>query len=255
MFQVALFSGHTVVFFFYCSYQGLHHRFLNEDRFGGRRLGSSLIPRELGVTDQCKVVSTCFPQIKIKLKKIIQHLDTLVERKFLSGESDVGESGSGEFVVAKGTRLYRSDREESYLNCQYKNFLLLYNVRLEHNTSLSFRRTVETDQEDAGRLGLPQLGFGSGQLQHDLGLRPVYRGTASKGSTRQEDWVTVDHMFYTTRLSARLGCLVEGRLRLMSRLELPQARYCQQAGIRLPDRQNPSDHFPLAAKFLLAPPK
>ncbi len=63
--------------------------------------------------------------------------------------------------------------------------------------------------------------------------------------------MTVDHLFYSTRYSERYGAHVEGDLRLLSRLELPAARECEMRGLRLPDRWNPSDHFPLVAKFLL----
>ena len=39
------------------------------------------------------------------------------------------------------------------------------------------------------------------------------------------------------------------------RYELLGKNYCGRADVRLPSPDNPSDHFPLAAKFLLRAPR
>ncbi len=72
-----------------------------------------------------------------------------------------------------------------------------------------------------------------------------------QASTRQDKWVTVDHMFYTTSFSDKYRKHIEDRLQLLSRLELPRSRDCERLNFRLPDGNNPSDHLPLVAKFLL----
>ncbi|KAJ6646899.1 Protein angel like 2 [Pseudolycoriella hygida] len=95
--------------------------------------------------------------------------------------------------------------------------------------------------------------FKSGLLTHQLNLRSVYDDRTS-ASTFQNCWGLVDYIFYRKEQTPAHG-LVEKNLKLMARFELPTLQQCFYylpfGGI--PNASQGSDHFSLAAKFLLSP--
>ncbi|XP_050702569.1 protein angel homolog 2-like isoform X2 [Eriocheir sinensis] len=94
-----------------------------------------------------------------------------------------------------------------------------------------------------------------GWLTHGFMLNSVYRGRrqgregAPEVTTFQERWCCVDYMLYSRRRGPD-GMPVEGRLKLLARMALPSARQARDYG-PMPCDVCPSDHFPLAAKFML----
>lgn len=99
-----------------------------------------------------------------------------------------------------------------------------------------------------------RLPFATGKLKHQLNLCSVYDNTISV-STYQNSWVLVDYIFYRRELNAS-DHLVEKQLKLLARFELPSREQCccclPYGGI--PNESQGSDHYSLAAKFLLSPP-
>lgn len=95
--------------------------------------------------------------------------------------------------------------------------------------------------------------FETGTLKHQLNLCSVYDNNVSV-STFQDYWVLVDYMFYRKELTVT-NQLVESNLKLLARYELPTVQQCYYSlpygGI--PNMSEGSDHFSLAAKFLLSP--
>ena len=91
-------------------------------------------------------------------------------------------------------------------------------------------------------------------LTQRLGLRSVQSGVGEV-STFQSDWVSVDHIFYSTQ-PAHPGATYskdgrrEGKLKLVGRLSLPSAQQMMEVG-GLPNYFTPSDHLPLLADVLL----
>ncbi|XP_045596757.1 uncharacterized protein [Procambarus clarkii] len=96
----------------------------------------------------------------------------------------------------------------------------------------------------------------SGWFSHGFNFHSVYRhrlnrlGRAPEATTHQNGWTTVDYMLYSRNYSSSLNRPVEGNLKLLARYGLlsgPEAdRFAP-----LPSSVCPSDHFPLAAQFLL----
>ena len=78
----------------------------------------------------------------------------------------------------------------------------------------------------------------------------LYQMFLIKVSTYHDGWTTVDYIFYTTIPSCRYGSRVEGSLKLLSRLRLPDTRQMARIG-HIPSDVCPSDHLPLLADFLL----
>jgi hypothetical protein len=70
-------------------------------------------------------------------------------------------------------------------------------------------------------------------------------------STYHDCWTLVDYLFYgTVPCPSRPGARVEGSLKLLARLRLPDARQMDRIG-HIPSALCPSDHLPLLADFLL----
>jgi mRNA deadenylase 3'-5' endonuclease subunit Ccr4 len=72
----------------------------------------------------------------------------------------------------------------------------------------------------------------------------------SQVSTYHSGWTRVDYIFYTTVPGARCARRVEGRLKLLGRLSLPDTRQMDAVG-HIPSDVCPSDHLPLIADFML----
>jgi len=88
--------------------------------------------------------------------------------------------------------------------------------------------------------------YGTGSFSHAFNFKSIHQEWEQSGvhnkvvSTNHGDWTTVDFVFYT---QAR-------PIRLVSRLVLPREQDMQFIG-PIPSDVCPSDHFPLAADFLL----
>jgi len=94
--------------------------------------------------------------------------------------------------------------------------------------------------------------LGSGLLHHRFGFRSVYDPNRRPPyvSTRQNGYVMVDYIFYSTYFSPQFSKYIEGNLKLLGRLHLYNAEDCQKMG-HLPNSTCPSDHLALVSKFLL----
>ncbi|XP_045134831.1 protein angel homolog 1-like isoform X2 [Portunus trituberculatus] len=98
-----------------------------------------------------------------------------------------------------------------------------------------------------------------GWLSHALLLHSVYRRQRGRGMDRggagpevttfQERWMCVDYLLYS-RVRRHTGPATEGRLKLLERLTLPTPREAALFS-PMPSPVCPSDHFPLAARFML----
>ncbi|KAK8741759.1 hypothetical protein OTU49_002379 [Cherax quadricarinatus] len=96
----------------------------------------------------------------------------------------------------------------------------------------------------------------SGWFSHGFNFHSVYRhylsrlGRAPEATTNHNGWTSVDYMLYSRSYSSSLHRPIEGNLKLLARYGLlsgPEAdRFAP-----LPSAVCPSDHFPLAAQFLL----
>lgn len=92
----------------------------------------------------------------------------------------------------------------------------------------------------------------SGWFSHAFNFKSVYRHNSSRGfpeaTTYHDKWLTVDYMFYNGAYSR--GSRVEGNLKLLARYQLLTGPEAGRFG-PLPSAVCPSDHFPLAAQFML----
>ncbi|XP_055372296.1 protein angel isoform X2 [Condylostylus longicornis] len=93
----------------------------------------------------------------------------------------------------------------------------------------------------------PQL-FSSGQLTHSLNLNSAYhhvnKTNEKYASTYQDEWITVDYIFY----NKKLGTGTDSNLKLLSRYVLPTVSQCIQMGM-IPNNRLGSDHLALAVHF------
>lgn len=94
----------------------------------------------------------------------------------------------------------------------------------------------------------------SGWFSHGFNFKSVYRDCSKYGNpkvtTHHDKWITVDYMFYNGVKSPTQGSVVEGNLKLLARYQLLSSSEATRFG-PLPSSVCPSDHFPLAAQFLL----
>lgn len=104
-------------------------------------------------------------------------------------------------------------------------------------------------KSERSKAGCSVLRFASGQLSHQLQLESAYPhrrnrlNGAKEATTYQNDWVTVDYIFHNGRETGR------SNLHLLSRLGLLTGEELDALG-GLPSLASPSDHLPLAARFL-----
>lgn len=98
-------------------------------------------------------------------------------------------------------------------------------------------------------LGYENL-FNTGQLSHSLNLTSTYRRFDHRTSTHHHDWILVDYLFYSRYFNAKFRRVCEGSLKLLGYLDLPLTSDCQRME-RMPNEVLGSDHFSLAARFLL----
>ncbi|XP_077297145.1 protein angel [Arctopsyche grandis] len=90
--------------------------------------------------------------------------------------------------------------------------------------------------------------FNKGFIKQDLKFNSVYNFMKADGqyeaSSHQDEWVTVDYIFYSS------GDV--SKLELLERYRLPTVDECTSVGA-IPNESFGSDHFSLAAGFLLLP--
>lgn len=90
-----------------------------------------------------------------------------------------------------------------------------------------------------------------GWLSHALLLHSAYRRGCQQVTTFQDRWVCVDYLFYSrVRRQGGAATTSEGALKLLERLTLPTPREATLFS-PMPSPVCPSDHFPLAARFML----
>ncbi|XP_063699923.1 protein angel [Culicoides brevitarsis] len=92
--------------------------------------------------------------------------------------------------------------------------------------------------------------FSTGELRHKFNFNSVYEhklGQADQeASTFQDQWITVDYIFYSNETSNRQ----DETLKLLGRYKLPSVDRCADMGM-VPNLYFGSDHLSLAAKFLI----
>ena len=96
--------------------------------------------------------------------------------------------------------------------------------------------------------------FGSGALSHTFGMRSVYKnypGEKEVTTKQQNGWAIVDYMLYSTNFSTKYNKFIEGKLKLVAKLDLLSGQQCRNMG-GLPSKMCPSDHLSLVAKFLIS---
>ncbi|XP_063993421.1 protein angel isoform X2 [Diachasmimorpha longicaudata] len=168
-----------------------------QENSGFRRLNNTLIPSCLLITDNC------------------QHFNVLARR--LRG------SGDGH------TMLYS---RESNCNQNRKCLEHMLTNEVDINSS-DYQKIAIIDGEYAT--------FSSGALSHPFKLKSVYSHVKNNGeleaSTHQDEWITVDYIFYTD-------------IELLDRYRLPTVAECRQLP-HIPNFVVGSDHLCLGATFKL----
>lgn len=115
-------------------------------------------------------------------------------------------------------------------------------------------RNMKAKEPRANIVPAPQP---SGWFTHGLNLNSVYSnrlsrlGGAPEVTTKHDrGWTSVDYIFYSRVYSDSYARPIEGNLKLLARYGLLSGPEAQQFS-PLPSSVCPSDHFPLAAQFLL----
>ena len=118
-------------------------------------------------------------------------------------------------------------------------------VRLENSLKLDQNATI------VPVIAHPSF-FGTGVLRQGYGFKSVYNPFVRPRvvTTRQNDYVMVDFIFYSRFFSSKFSKFIEGPLKLLGRLNLLTASECSKLG-HLPNKSCPSDHLSLVAQFLL----
>nr|CAD7195738.1 unnamed protein product [Timema douglasi] len=212
------------------NYGGLSKKFL-DDSSNGPILGNTLIPRNLHVMDTC------------------QHWGVMATRE--------GPT-LAQAEEWKHIRLYNSDKKR----------LMRESASRRRNVDLSFQQFVE-NVRNQGKINdfvtvprtcpalPPSLApppdphkFETGQLSHQFNLQSVYSHDREV-TTNQENWVTVDYIFYSSRdANSRNQNPRQVDLRLVARYSLPSEESAEKFG-SIPNLASPSDHYPLLAEFHL----
>uniref|UniRef100_A0A182QN36 Endonuclease/exonuclease/phosphatase domain-containing protein n=1 Tax=Anopheles farauti TaxID=69004 RepID=A0A182QN36_9DIPT len=105
--------------------------------------------------------------------------------------------------------------------------------------------------------------FSSGSLTHRFVFKSAYRHNPrdpeerQQATTFQDEWITVDYLFYTPYRSVD-ECnkeLPNWNLELLQTYALPTVQQCCWEIGAIPNRVYGSDHFALAGRFLLTVPK
>ncbi|XP_040168753.1 protein angel [Anopheles arabiensis] len=140
-----------------------------------------------------------------------------------------------------------------------------------HLTKLYHSNHEKEDGEPSGndspskeRSSSSRSEFSSGALTHQFVFSSAYRhyGPDSaqdrrQATTFQDEWITVDYLFYTPYRSVA-ECtrqLPNWNLELLQTYSLPTVQQCGREIGYIPNRQYGSDHFSLAGRFLLTVPR
>ncbi|CAG0915964.1 unnamed protein product [Notodromas monacha] len=227
----------------YFEFQSKFAGSLNTTDQWGQELRDEMLPLSVGITDTCQHVHVALERLRFK---------GINDHEIHDYFSSIG--ASVRFPPEK-PRLAINERfwMNKCVPLEDQNMKWRDNMsEREHGEPCRVPKFV-SDRDKSVRF--PNL-FRSGTLTHDLEFQSVYRHTMTDddstfhASTFQERWITVDHIFYTTPFHPKVGKRVENRLRLFSRQRMLQADHCELVG-RIPTLGVPSDHYPLAARFLL----
>lgn len=99
--------------------------------------------------------------------------------------------------------------------------------------------------------GVLEIDWNTGNIRHDLNLMSTIISNSS-ASTYQNEWITVDYIFYTkfTRRPDINTPVKYSPLQLLANYELPTKNQCHQIGL-IPNSSFGSDHFSMASEFVL----
>lgn len=146
---------------------------------------------------------------------------------------------------------YGREKQQS----QVGSCLATYPAYFDHNYSrLQLIHSEREGESTEGKrkpdlnLGFENL-FNTGHLSHPLHFTSTYRNF-SRTSTHHHDWIFVDYLFYSRYFNSKFKRVCEGPLKLLGYLELPLVSECQRMK-HFPNEMLGSDHFSLAARFLL----
>ncbi|KAK4291528.1 hypothetical protein Pmani_035657 [Petrolisthes manimaculis] len=192
-------------------YEGLSRHTLARYGSFDSVLDSCLLPPSLGITDRC------------------QH-SVLAQGRFTEN--------------AHGGPIFRlSDKRSLEENL----------IRINHSDRFQHKDTSKKSQNHSrhNEYGPRQ----SGWFSHGFNFKSVYshqgRGLQPpEVTTHHSNWTTVDYMLYNRVYSTAQATPVEGKLKLLARYRLLTGPEASRFG-PLPSGVCPSDHFPLAAQFLL----
>lgn len=122
---------------------------------------------------------------------------------------------------------------------------------------------IETHLKSIDFSAMPPATLTTGSLRHQFNLMSVYRhktarGTLELSTYHSKESAMPDFIFYSlakksvSREEDKLVCrgVVEGRLKCVRRLELPDLQFMNETVGRLPNQYCPSDHLPLLTDFL-----
>ncbi|KAK3863556.1 hypothetical protein Pcinc_030706 [Petrolisthes cinctipes] len=192
-------------------YEGLSRRTLARYGSFDSLLDSCLLPPSLGITDRC------------------QH-SVLAQGRFTEN-------------VHGGPIFRLSDKRSLEENL----------IRINHSDRFQQKDASKKSQDHSlgGVYGPRQ----SGWFSHGFNFKSVYShqgrgGRPPEVTTHHSNWTTVDYMFYNRVYSTAQATSVEGKLKLLARYRLLTGPEASRFG-PLPSAVCPSDHFPLAAQFLL----
>ncbi|KAK3914137.1 Protein angel-like protein 2 [Frankliniella fusca] len=179
--------------------------------FYGQALQEVLLPFELQISNSC------------------QHLGLLLHRLKLENNSSRKEK----VHISEVSKLFNSETYKSYQSYTqtHSTIPLLY------------------EEDFCGRV---ERGF----LFHRLNLQSVYKHQGFKSSkyikeatTFQDDWITVDYIFYSGTFNDETHQVEEGKLKLLSSYSLPSRGQCNELK-SIPNLVCGSDHFSLMARFI-----
>ncbi|XP_058170308.1 protein angel [Anopheles ziemanni] len=140
-------------------------------------------------------------------------------------------------------------------------------TKLYHSNYLNESSASPSHEEMAGKKGSPKQEFSTGSLSHRFVFNSAYRQEPGKSASKQsqgqqtattfqDEWITVDYMFYTPFRSVA-ECnrtLPNWNLELLGTYALPTVEQCSWQIGHIPNMFYGSDHFSLAARFALTTP-
>uniref|UniRef100_A0A182IK97 Endonuclease/exonuclease/phosphatase domain-containing protein n=1 Tax=Anopheles atroparvus TaxID=41427 RepID=A0A182IK97_ANOAO len=215
-------------------YDCLIARSLEPEAYGyGEPTGKDFLPASLGITDRC------------------QH-DSLNDRERTHGDATVPPSDA--------TKLYHSEYVSS---SSVETPRETQACTSESNGSSG----SPSHRGKGGKNQSPKQKFSTGSLSHRFLFNSAYPheparfGAAPEhhertATTFQQEWVTVDYMFYTPfrSVSESKQAQPSWNLELLGTYALPTVQKCSWKIGNIPNMFYGSDHFSLAGRFLLTTP-